>query len=167
MKVKNLKDTPDNRMKIAKETITQRYAFFQEGVIYSEDDTLNGNARVVSRMAELYPDDWEEVPVMFKLESKSKINKHCKDGKDRSYKMYFLNDVQILQQKKPFDKDFEEGFNHRIHIDNEYILNGKMYQTRYSDNKKTRHVSYPLSKEKLKQFNIPKDFKIVCNSNFF
>jgi hypothetical protein len=168
MKDVDMKDTPDNRMKIAKDTVTRRYAFFQEGVIYPEDETICGNARILSRMVELYPDDWEEVPFMFKLTKNNKINKHCNDGKDRSYKQYFLNDVNILQQKIPFNEQFEEGFNIRLSIYDEYILNGKMYQTRYDiDKKKERHVSYPLSKEKLKQFNIPKDFKIVCDSNYF
>ena len=161
-------DTPDNRKQIAKDTILKRYAFYQEGVIYPEDDTLNGDARLVKRLIELYPEDWEEVPMMLKLESKSKINKHCKDGKDRSYITYFLNNVQILQQKLPFNENYEKGFDHRTHIDNEYILNGKMYQTRYdADTNKVRHVSFPLSKIKLKELNVPHNFKIVCNSDFF
>lgn len=165
---KGIEDTPDNRLKVAKETLLQRYAFYQEGVIYSENDNIDGNARLVSRLIELYPEDWEEVPMMFKLKSKSQINKHCKDGKDRSYLCYFLNDVKILQQKLPFNENFEDGFNHRTSIYDEYILNGKMYQTRYDDDtKKERHVSYPLSKIKLKELGVPNDFKIVCDSNYF
>lgn len=164
----NMEDTPINRKKVANDTVLRRYAFYQEGVIYTEDETLNGNAIRVSDITGMYPEDWEEVSMMFKLSHKAQINKHCKDGKDRSYLTYFLNDVKIFQQKLPFDENYEEGFNRRTHISDEYILNGKMYQTRYNmETEKTRHVSFPLSKIKLKELGVPNNFKIVSNSNFF
>jgi len=105
---------------------------------------------------------------LFKLESNAQINKHCKDGKDRSYLQYYLNNVKILQQKLPFNEHYENGYNHKTSISDEYILNGKMYQTRYDTvTDKERHVSFPLSKIKLKELGVPNDFKIVANSNFF
>ena len=159
--------TPDKNLIEAKKYVLNRYAWYQPGVIYTEDETLNGNAIRVNDLVGMYPEDWEEVPHMFKLDYKAQINKHCKDGKDRSYLCYFLNDVKILQQKLPYNEEFECGSGHRTSIDDEYILNGKMYQTRYDiDINKVRHVSYPLSKIKLKELGVPNNFKIVCNSNF-
>lgn len=101
-----------------------------------------------------------------KLTKKYQYSKHCKDGKDRNYLIYFLNGIEILKQKIPFNENFEHGFDRRTSITNEYILNGKIYQTRYfheacgSEPKNIRNVSFPLSKNKLKKFNIPKDLKI-------
>jgi len=103
------------------------------------------------------------------LTSKYQHSKHCRDGKRRNYMLYFLNGVQILKQKKPFNNDYEKGLDGCCIFQDEYILNGKLYQTRYSDSdqpenlsRKTvpRYVSYPLSKKILEQFNIPKGIKI-------
>ena len=169
--IENYKDefdqSPDKNLIEAKKYVLNRYAWYQPGVIYAENETLNGNAIRVNDIIGMYPDDWEEVPMMFKLESKAQINKHCKDGKDRSFMIYFLNDVKILQQKLPFNENFEEGFNCKTDISDEYILNGKMYQTRFDTvTEKERHVSFPLSKIKLKELGVPNNFKIVCNSDF-
>jgi hypothetical protein len=160
--------TPEENIKEAKKYVIQRYAWYQEGVIYSEDETILGEAIRVSDLVEMFPEDWEEVSTLYKLDSKGQMSKHCKDGKDRNLLSYFLNDIKIFQQKIPFNEDYEKGFDRRISIYDEYILNNKMYQTRYDDDtKKKRQVSFPLSKERLKQFNIPKDFKIVANSDCF
>jgi len=109
----------------------------------------------------------------YKLTCNVKHVKHCKDGKDRNILQYFLNGVLILEQKYPFDTDYDRGYDHRTDIRDEYLLNGKLYQTRQykpSDiwwrcfkNKqegKIRNVKYPISKKLLEQFNIPKDFRI-------
>jgi hypothetical protein len=105
-----------------------------------------------------------------KLTTKRKYSHHDKDGCDRNYISYFLNDILILKQKIPFDTNWELGFDRRTAIYDEYILNGKMYQKRKKwlgcsnvSNDKTgiREVSFPLSKSKLSQFNIPKDFKVL------
>ena len=97
-------------------------------------------------------------------------SKQCKDGKHRNYIIFFLNGIQILKQKIPFDTDWERGFDRRTGIFNPYILNGKMYQTRFHDkgwcggvgpSGKERHVSFPLSKKVMEQFQIPKDLKIT------
>lgn len=105
----------------------------------------------------------------FKLTTKRQYSHHDKDGADRNYISYYLNDVLILKQKIPFDTNWDKGFDRRTSIYDEYILNGVMYQKRrknlgcsHQDNDKTeiREVSYPLSKKKLINFNIPKDLKI-------
>lgn len=95
----------------------------------------------------------------FKLTSKCQVNKRGKDKKCRSHLIYFLNDIQILKQKLPFESNYENGFNHHTHFSNVYLFNGKLHQTRIKF-KKTRDVSYPISKKKLKQLEVPGDFKI-------
>lgn len=88
--------------------------------------------------------------------------KKGKDGKSRNYMIYFLNDVEILKQKVPFDETYDHGFQNRTHFKNTYLLNGKLYQTRsksYSS-EEAREVCFPVSKKKLSQFDIPKDLKI-------
>lgn len=106
-----------------------------------------------------------------KLTNKYQHSVHCRDGKRRNYMLYFLNGVQILKQKKPFDNEYEKGWDGCCHFQDEYVLDGKLYQTRYSDsdqpnefkNEVPRYVSYPLSKKILEQFNIPKGLKIKIN----
>lgn len=85
--------------------------------------------------------------------------KHCKDGKRRHLILYFLNGVQILKQKIPFDENFENGFNFRTSIFDVYLLNNNLYQTRIKNNKK-RNIKFPVSKKKLEIFNIPENLKI-------
>ena len=92
----------------------------------------------------------------FKLTSNTQLSFHDKDGCDRNYISYYLNGVLILKQKIPFDTNYEKGYDRRTSIYDEYILNGRLYQTRkHCDSSKIRNVSYVLSKNKLKQFNIP------------
>jgi hypothetical protein len=106
----------------------------------------------------------------FKLTSKTQYSHHDKDGADRNYISYYLNDVLILKQKIPFDKDYEVGFDRRTSIYDTYLLNGKIYQKRCknygcfhpdNDESEVREVSFPISKEKLSEFNIPKDLMIA------
>jgi hypothetical protein len=109
---------------------------------------------------------------MYKLTSKSQYSHHDKDGAYRNHILYFLNNVLIFKQKLPFDTNLELGFDRRTSIFDEYILNGKMYQKRikwegcsHSNNDKTeiREVSFPLSKKRLEEFNIPIDFKVIVS----
>jgi len=37
------------------------------------------------------------------------LSKKCKDGKYRNYLLYFLNGVQILKQKIPFNTRYDRG----------------------------------------------------------
>ena len=94
----------------------------------------------------------------YKLTNKYQHSKHLKNGTRRSMLLYFLNNILIFSQKVPFDENSEYGYS-KWHITNEYLLNNKLYQTRIGDNKE-RIVSYPISKNKLKEFDIPKDIKI-------
>ena len=102
----------------------------------------------------------------FKLTSNWQYSHHDKDGRDRNYLSFYLNDVLILKQKIPFEKNCENGFDRRTSIYDVYLFNGRLYQKRCknfsSDNsqQKVREVSFPISKNKLDQFNIPLDVKI-------
>jgi hypothetical protein len=106
----------------------------------------------------------------------TQINKKCKDGKSRSYILWFVNNVLILKQKFPYDEKWEKGFDHKTSIYDVYVLNGKIHQTRktykgYKWNEelkksiliesKERIVSFPLSKKKLNQLGILPDVKIT------
>lgn len=111
----------------------------------------------------------ELTEIKYKLTCKCIYSHHDKDGKDRNYIYYYLNDILILKQKIPFDTRWEEGFDRITSIYDVYILNGKLYQKRrkyygccHPDNDKTeiREVSFPLSKKKLLIFNIPFNLKI-------
>ena len=107
-----------------------------------------------------------------KLTRHIQYNKKCKDGKSRSYILFFLDGVQILKQKFPYDEDWEKGFDHRTSIYDIYILGGRMYQTRAiwkgcgadNSNPEERKVSFPLSKKKLKELNVYPDVKIEIES---
>jgi len=106
--------------------------------------------------------------MVHKLTKHYQYNKKCKDGKSRSFILYFLNDDLLFKQKLPYDENWEKGFDHRTSIYDEYILNGKIHQTRTvgwrcgskNDNLKTRQVSFPLSKRKLTEQYVLPDVKI-------
>lgn len=104
-----------------------------------------------------------------KLTSNWQYSHHDKDGCDRNYISFYLNDILILKQKIPFDTNEEKGFDRRTSIYDVYLLNGNLYQKRrkwlgccHPDNDKTgiREVYFPISKKKLAQFNIPQDVRI-------
>lgn len=100
----------------------------------------------------------------YKLTSKYQHSKKGKDGKNKNYLLYFLNDILIFKQKMPFDENYEKGWENRTRISDVYLLNSELHQTRQvigSD--KIRNVKYPISKKLLSQFNIPTGLKIsIC-----
>jgi hypothetical protein len=106
----------------------------------------------------------------YKLTSKYQHAKVLPNGKRRSVRLYFLNDIQIFKQKVPFDETSEYGAGKWL-FKNEYLLNGYIYQTRRDNNSwdfiskswidgKSRDVHFPVSKRTLEPFNIPNDIKI-------
>ena len=112
----------------------------------------------------------------YKLTSVLQHSKKCKDKKRRNFLLWFLNDVLILKQKCPYDESYSIDSQYRTSFTNCYLLNGTLYQTRNSTpfyfwggsknhNRKLREVKYPVSKEVLAQFEIPKDFKIEKTKN--
>ncbi|MFA5366304.1 MAG: hypothetical protein WC333_00075 [Dehalococcoidia bacterium] len=110
----------------------------------------------------------------FKLTRKHQFSKRCKDGHSRNFLLYFLNGVQILKQKIPYNEDYEQGFDRNTAIYEEYLLNGRLHQTRTADvhcgmkkTGKTRHVSFPVSKRVLEQLQVPDGLKIEMYSGFF
>jgi rRNA maturation protein Nop10 len=66
----------------------------------------------------------------FILTQKYQFRKKCKDGHRRNYLIYFLNDIQILKQKIPFDTSYKAGHDCRTHIDDDFLLNGCIHQKR-------------------------------------
>lgn len=103
----------------------------------------------------------------FALTKHYQFSKKCKDGKQRNFLLYFLNGTLILKQKVPYDEKIDKGFDRRTVIYNEYLLNGKLYQTRTAnvwcgkkETGKTRQVSFPISKKRLTELQIPFDLKI-------
>jgi hypothetical protein len=105
----------------------------------------------------------------------TQFSKECKDGKQRNFLLYFLNGNLILKQKYPYDESWEIGFDKRTRIYDEFLLNGRLHQTRKADDQhrlidnhywemvkagKVRHVSFPISKAKLEALKVPKDHKI-------
>ncbi len=104
-----------------------------------------------------------------KLTRHTQINKKCRDGKSRSYVLWFIDNVQVLKQKFPYDDQWEKGFDHRTSIYDSYVLNGKIHQTRRNWNgcgadhsdEKVRHVSFPISKKKLNELGVLPDVKIM------
>jgi len=97
-------------------------------------------------------------------------SKEGKDGKRKSYFLYFLNDVQILKQKAPYDENRDEGYNGKWHIGDVYLYNGRIYQTRsepfkcgetFKSTTDCRFVSYPVSKKILNLLEVPNNLKII------
>lgn len=98
---------------------------------------------------------------LFKLTRGFIHSKKCKDGKRRSFYLFFLNDVLILKQKRPFDEMGERGYDSKVSVRNVYLLDGKIHQERTADNDiAPRLVKYPVSKTKLQALNVPPDLKI-------
>jgi hypothetical protein len=103
----------------------------------------------------------------FNLTCKVQLSKKCKDGSSRNFLLYFLNDVQILKQKIPFNTRYDRGHDRHTAIYDEYLLNGRLHQTRTADvfcgtktTGKTRRVSFPVSRARLQQLQVPDGLKI-------
>jgi carboxypeptidase C (cathepsin A) len=96
-------------------------------------------------------------------------SKHCVDGKRRNYWIYFIDGVEILRQKVPFDENGEKGFDHFVGPKDVYLYDENIHQTRQiewkgTDNYKEREVKFPVSKQKLKELHIKKDDKILLTN---
>ncbi len=103
----------------------------------------------------------------FILTKHYQYNKRGNDGRSRSYLHYFLNGKPILKQKIPYDERYERGFDKNTAIYDEFILNSRLHQTRTADVHcgansygKTRQVSFPISKKRLAELNVPSNQKI-------
>lgn len=90
----------------------------------------------------------------YKLTRKNQLSYHDKDGCDRNYLSFYLNGVEILKQKIPFDTDYDRGYDRRLGIYDVYLLDGKIYQKRSIDGLSVREVKYPISRRKLELFGI-------------
>ena len=91
------------------------------------------------------------------LTTKVHLNKRCKDGKSRNFIVYFLNNVEILKLKIPFDTNFEAGHDKVTFFTDHYIKDGRLHIKKvkhlgYKDGlpkSKEWWASYPISKRKL------------------
>ena len=106
---------------------------------------------------------------MFTLSMNIQCSKECKDGKQRNFVSFYLNDVLLLKQKFPYDETYERGFDRRTLIYDVYLFNGKIYQKRKiwhgcmhpkNETEPFREVSYPVSRKILERLGVPKDLKI-------
>lgn len=104
----------------------------------------------------------------YKLTTKFQHAKVLPNGKQRSLRLYFLNNVLLFTQKVPFDETSGYGVG-KWSYSNEYLFNGRIHQTRsnrkynYENNTveiESRDVTYPVSKRKLKELEVPNDLKI-------
>lgn len=104
----------------------------------------------------------------FKLTSKYCHAKRSKKGTCRSWKLYFLNGIELFRQRVPYDENNEYGAG-KWHYENQFILNGRLHQTRYDTKYVCEHgyvrvgerkVTYPLSKKKLIEMGVSMDQKI-------
>lgn len=98
---------------------------------------------------------------IFVLTIKGQHSKKCRDGKKRSFWLYYLNNILILKQKVPFDETSEYGWQNFIGLRNVYLLGNNLHQERiigYRD--KIRTVKFPVSKTILQALNVPTDLKI-------
>lgn len=84
------------------------------------------------------------------LTTKYQHSKLCPDGKRRNFQIYFLNEVEILKLKVPYDADYEYGWQNTTHFHDEQIIGNRLLilKTRKG---KARIATYPISKEKLKK----------------
>lgn len=104
---------------------------------------------------------------MKNLTKKVQFSVKCKDNKSRNYILYFLNNVQILKLKIPFDTSFEKGSDRVTFFTDEYIKDNRLYIKKvkylcYKDGKplyKERWTSYPLSKHK---YNASTNTSLQC-----
>lgn len=100
-------------------------------------------------------------------------SKHCNDGKRRSYWIFFLNGVEILRQKVPFDEHSERGFDHFVGLEDVYLYKGNIHQVRdvgwegkqhWTGIKyKKRKVRFPISRKKLKELGVNYGDKILLS----
>lgn len=99
------------------------------------------------------------------LKKKTKFRVHDKDGKRRNYIIYTLNGELLMKQKYQFDEKAERGFDICLHIKDDYLLNGRIHQTRINGNtNEVRKVSFPVSQTVLKKYHLKKD-EVVFLSN--
>lgn len=99
-------------------------------------------------------------------------SKRCRDGKLRTFILYFINGRLALKHKNPYDDTIDKGYDHITHIFDIYYLDGSIYQKRQLPDKwdgelkcripqKIREVKFPISRNLLKELNIPKNFKMI------
>jgi hypothetical protein len=102
---------------------------------------------------------------------------HCTDGKRRNHLLYFLDGVLLLKQKCPFDETMDHGYGSGTHIEDVYLYNGNIHQTRQypgnsytwwrasrsRDKGKLRNVKYPVSKKILNELGVNRGDKILLS----
>lgn len=90
-----------------------------------------------------------------KLTSKYQHSFLCPDGKNRNFILYFLNGIQILKLKVPFNENYMGVYQsgspyNETSFENERIEGTNLLMDKIK-NGKVRKVKYPISREKLKR----------------
>lgn len=113
----------------------------------------------------------------FKLTTAHQHSARCRDGRRRSFILYFINDVLVLKHKSPYNNNYDKGYDHRTHIFDCYYENGSIHQKRQFSStwcgetrsmvpSKIREVRFPVKRTVLKDLNIPKDIKIYASKRY-
>lgn len=55
--------TDEEKLKESEDINPMRYAWYEEGEIYSEDENCDGEAIKVSELLKKFPEDWKEVSI--------------------------------------------------------------------------------------------------------
>lgn len=129
------------------------------------------DAFITKRMTETFAKfkeelEWLRLTMKYDFTVNYSFNKKQPNGKSRSKITYYVNGVQLFQQKIPFDSSYEHGYGNRTSIYNEYILGNNIYQNRSrymgcgSTKEKERNVKFCLSKDKIERLGIPSNFKL-------
>lgn len=112
-----------------------------------------------------------------KLTMTTQHSKRCTDGKRRNFYIYFIDGVEILRHKAPYDDSMDHGYQYGTHVDDVYLYKGNIHQTRrYSGNGyawwrsskvkgegKVRNVKFPVSKKMLMELGVNKGDKILLS----
>ncbi len=74
----------------------------------------------------------------------------CTDGRRRNFMRFFVNDIEILTLKWPYEENYEKGCQNRTDIQDICfnIETRYLHFTKIKGNK-IRKVKYPVSKEKI------------------
>ncbi len=104
-------------------------------------------------------------------------SKRCSDGRRRNFFLFFIDGVQVMSQKIPYDESMERGYDGTISLENVYYEKGSIHQTRVGRHKwdpvkkawgagERRQVKFPVSRKILKELSLPDEIKIELANRF-
>jgi len=113
-----------------------------------------------------------------KLTMTAQHSKRCSDGRRRNFFLFFIDGVQVMSQKIPYDETMEWGYDGTISLENVYYENGSIHQTRVGRHKwdpvkkawgagERRQVKFPVSRKFIGSLNLQKEIKIELTERRF